>query len=216
MPEFQQTLFSVERRSLADTKTLSLFPLSTVLFPRGKLPLRIFEPRYVDMVKKCMRMNRGFGILLIQRGAEVRKEVSDDPVRFAGLGTEAMIVDFDQIEGNLLGILVEGVRRFRLVRSWEEEDHLLVGDIDYIEEEPSSELAKEDHNLVRILEELTKHPLVEKLNLNIDYSNAVEVSYRLAELLPIDPVIKQFLLELDTAENRISELKKLLDGFQKQ
>ena len=127
-----------------------------------------------------------------------------------------MIVDFDQIEGNLLGILVEGVRRFRLVRSWEEEDHLLVGDIDYIEEEPSSELAKEDHNLVRILEELTKHPLVEKLNLNIDYSNAVEVSYRLAELLPIDPVIKQFLLELETAENRISELKKLLDGFQKQ
>ena len=216
MPEFQQTLFSVERRSLADTKTLSLFPLSTVLFPRGKLPLRIFEPRYVDMVKKCMRMNRGFGILLIQKGAEVRKEVSDAPLRFAGLGTEAKIVDFDQIEGNLLGILVEGVRRFRLVRSWEEEDHLLVGDIDYIEEEPSSELAKEDHNLVRILEELTKHPLVEKLNLNIDYSNAVEVSYRLAELLPIDPVIKQFLLELETAENRISELKKLLDGFQKQ
>ena len=116
----------------------------------------------------------------------------------------------------MLGILVEGVRRFKLVRSWEEEDHLLVGDVEYIEEEPSRELAKEDQNLVRILEELIKHPLVEKLNLDIDYSNAVEVSYRLAELLPIDPVIKQFLLELETTENRISELKKLLDGFQKQ
>ncbi len=186
------------------------------MFPRGKLPLRIFEPRYVDMVKKCMRRNQGFGVLLIQKGAEVQQEASDAPVRFASLGTEAKIVDFDQIEGNLLGILVEGVRRFRLVRSWEEEDHLLVGDIEYIEEEPSCELAKEDQNLVRILEELIKHPLVGELDLNIDYSNAVEVSYRLSELLPIDPVIKQSLLELDSTENRISELKKLIDRFQKR
>mgnify|MGYP003314077277 FL=1 len=64
------------------------------------------------MVKKCMRANQGFGILLIQEGTEVRKESTDAPVRFASLGTEARIIDFDQIEGNLLGILVEGVRRF--------------------------------------------------------------------------------------------------------
>ena len=177
--------------------------------------MRIFEPRYVDMVKKCMRTNQGFGILLIQEGTEVRKESTDAPVRFASLGTEAKIVDFDQIEGNLLGILVEGVRRFRLGSSWEEEDHLLVGDIEYVEEEPSSALATGDQNLVRILEELIKHPLIEKLKLNINYSNAVDVSYRLSELLPIDPVIKQSLLELDVTENRISELKKLINGFQK-
>ena len=216
MPAFQQYRFLIELRVLDDTQTLSLFPLSTVLFPRGKLPLRIFEPRYMDMVKKCMRMNLSFGILLIQKGAEVRKEATDAPVRFASLGTEAKIVDFDQLEGNLLGILVEGVRRFRLVGSWEEEDHLLVGDVKYIEEESSYQIAKEDQNLVRILEELIKHPLVEKLDLNIDYSNAVEVSYRLAELLPIDPIIKQSLLELDITEKRITELKKLIDGFQKQ
>ena len=65
------------------------------------------------------------------------------------------------------------------------------------------------------IEELIKHPLIEKLKLNIDYSNAVDVSYRLSELLPIDPVIKQSLLELDVTENRISELKKLINGFQK-
>ena len=177
--------------------------------------MRIFEPRYVDMVKKCMRTNRGFGILLIQEGTEVRKESTDAPVRFASLGTEAKIVDFDQIEGNLLGILVEGVRRFKLDSSWEEEDHLLVGDIEYVEEEPSYALATGDQNLVRILEELIKHPMIEKLKLNIDYSNAVDVSYRLSELLPIDPIIKQSLLELDATENRISELKKLINGFQK-
>ena len=82
-----------------------------------------------------MRTNQGFGILLIQAGTEVRKKSADAPVRFASLGTAAKIVDFDQIEGNLLGILVEGVRRFRLGSSWEEEDHLLVGDIEYLEEE---------------------------------------------------------------------------------
>ena len=69
-------------------------------------------------------MNQGFGILLIQKGGEMRKEASDTPVQFARLGTEAKIIDFDQIEGNLLGILVEGFRRFRLVGSWEEDDHL--------------------------------------------------------------------------------------------
>ena len=95
------------------------------------------------------------------------------------------------------------------------EDHLLVGDIEYVEEEPSCALATGDQNLVRILEELIKHPLIEKLKLNIDYSNAVDVSYRLSELLPIDPIIKQSLLELDVTENRISELKKLINGFQK-
>ena len=84
-----------------------------------------------------------------------------------------------------------------------------------VEEEPSCALATGDQNLVRILEELIKHPLIEKLKLNIDYSNAVDVSYRLSELLPIDPVIKQSLLELDVTENRISELKKLINGFQK-
>ena len=107
--------------------------------------------------------------------------------------------DFDQIEGNLLGILVEGFVDPDWV-VWEEEDHLLVGDIEYVEEEPSCALAKGDQNLVRILEELIKHPLIEKLKLNIDYSNAVDVSYRLSELLPIDPVIKQSLLELDVTE----------------
>ena len=72
-----------------------------------------------------------------------------------------------------------GVRRFRLGSSWEEENHLLVGDIEYVEEEPSCALATGDQNLVRILEQLIKRPK-SKLKLNIDYSNAVNVSYRLS------------------------------------
>src|SRR3954451_7087360 len=88
---------------------LSLFPLNTVLFPGGPLPLRIFEPRYVDMVRKCMREGAPFGVLLIRSGQEVG-EVSSA----ASIGTSARIVDFHQMPDGLLGLICTGEQKFRL------------------------------------------------------------------------------------------------------
>ena len=194
---------------------LPLFPLKTVLFPRGKLPLRIFEARYIDMVKRCMRENSGFGILNIREGSEVKiKEIDYAPV-LSTVGTEVRIIDFDQIEGNLLGILVEGFSKFKVTNSWEETDHLLVGEVEHIEKEADCELLENNGALVQILKELVKHPMVEKLDLSIDYSNGVDVSYRLTELLPLDLTIKQSLLELVDTQQRLLELNKLVKGFQK-
>ena len=194
---------------------LPLFPLKTVLFPRGKLPLRIFEARYIDMVKRCMRENSGFGILNIREGSEVKiKEIDYAPI-LSTVGTEVRIIDFDQIEGNLLGILVEGFSKFKVTNSWEETDHLLVGEVEHIEKEADCELLENNGALVQILKELVKHPMVEKLDLSIDYSNGVDVSYRLTELLPLDLTIKQSLLELVDTQQRLQELNKLVKGFQK-
>jgi len=200
--------------SLTNPVRLPLFPLKTVLFPRGKLPLRIFEARYVDMVKRCMRENIGFGILYIEEGRETRAESRDRVPVVSMIGTEVKIVDFDQIEGNLLGILVEGLGRFEVKNSWEETDHLLIGEVEHIEDEADYELQESDGSLVQILKELVRHPMIEKLNLSIDYFNGVDVSYRLAELLPLDLKIKQSLLELQDARKRLLELKNLVKGFQ--
>ena len=167
------------------------------------------------MVKRCMRENSGFGILNIREGSEVKiKEIDYAPV-LSTVGTEVRIIDFDQIEGNLLGILVEGFSKFKVTNSWEETDHLLVGEVEHIEKEADCELLENNGALVQILKELVKHPMVEKLDLSIDYSNGVDVSYRLTELLPLDLAIKQSLLELVDTQQRLLELNKLVKGFQK-
>ena len=94
--------------------TIPLFPLNTVLFPGGPLKLRIFEPRYVDMIGRCMREDTGFGVALIIEGVE-----AGGPARTANVGTLARIVDFEQLKDGLLGITAHGGERFRidLVRS---------------------------------------------------------------------------------------------------
>jgi Lon protease-like protein len=88
---------------------LPLFPLNTVLLPGGRLPLRIFEPRYLDMVRDCMREGTGFGVCLILDGSEAGRPAT--PARF---GTEARIVDFDTLDDGLLGITAEGTARVRV------------------------------------------------------------------------------------------------------
>ena len=177
--------------------------------------MRIFEPRYLDLIKRCMRENAGFGILHLENGSEVVSNSVNPSALCSKVGTEVRIIDFDQIEGNLLGILVEGFRRFQVGSSWEEADHLVVGEVEYLDEEPYYELGEGEASLVRLLKDLVRHPMVEKLNLELDYSNGVEVSYRLAELLPIDLAIKQSLLELGDTRARLSNLSDLVKEFQK-
>ena len=103
----------------AELRELPLFPLNAVLFPGGPLPLRIFEPRYLDMVSQCLREQSGFAVVLIGEGEEVEEATS-----FAATGTEARIVDFDRLEGGLLGISCIGRERVRVVEAWREPDGL--------------------------------------------------------------------------------------------
>ena len=107
------------------TRTLPLFPLGTVLFPAGPLALRIFEPRYVDMVGRCMREGSGFAVVLLVEGAEA----GGGSLTTAAIGTEARIVDFDRLEDGLLGLTCVGQGRLRIVRAWREEDGLNVGEV---------------------------------------------------------------------------------------
>lgn len=193
-----------------DHEEIPLFPLGTVLFSGGQLPLKIFEARYLDMVGNCMRQGTGFGVVLIRRGADARLSPDAEQPDVFDVGTEASIVDFNQLDGGLLGIVAKGGRKFRVREVTERPDHLMMGRVEYLPDEPVGLLRPEHQPLVGILKELIKHPMIEKLSLDIDFDDARSVSWRLSELLPIEPEIKQSLLQLQFPRERLSELTRLV------
>jgi Lon protease-like protein len=183
---------------------LPLFPLNTVLFQGGRLPLQIFEPRYLDLVSRCMREGSSFGVTLIRKGRD-----GGQPETFE-IGTEARIVDFNQLSSGRLGITIEGGRKFRVYDTWEQSDLLLIGEVAFLPEEPDVAITADHQELVDLLLELNLHPEVRKLALNIDLDDARSVGWRLAELLPIEPEIKQSLLQLQLPRERLQELRRLI------
>ena len=193
---------------------LALFPLHVVLFEGGRLPLQIFEPRYLDMVSRCMRSSSPFGVVLIRgAGSEARLTANAEQPDIFEVGTEAHIVDFNQLPNNRLGLIVKGGRKFRVLSTLERADHLLLGDVEYLPPEPEVAVGSEHEALVEILRERVRHPGVQKLGLEIDFDDARSVGARLAELLPIEPEIKQSLLQLQLPRERLQELTRLVNKF---
>ena len=128
-------------------RTVPLFPLGSVLFPSGPLSLRIFEPRYVDMVSLCLREQIGFVVILLVDGPAVDRASS----YAAAIGTEARIVDFNRLEDGLLGIRCLGANRVRVLRSWREPDGLNMGEVIDVPDQEVVEIPEPHSYLVDIL-----------------------------------------------------------------
>jgi Lon protease-like protein len=190
---------------------MPLFPLNTVLFPGGLLQLRIFEPRYLDMVRECTRYDSGFGVCLILDGHEV-----GEPSTPAAVGTVAHIQDFDRDDDGLLGIVARGGSRFRVNRSRVRSDGLLRGDIEIWAAEPEMPVPVEFALLQSILERLieTMAPHWRDAPRSA-YEDASWLGYRLTELLPLDTAEQQHMLELTDPLLRLAELRDILPRFQK-
>ena len=184
---------------------IPLFPLNTVLFPGGPLSLRIFEPRYVDMVAERMRSEQPFGVCLIQEG----QEAGDAAVPHE-IGTLARIIDFQVFEDGILGINAVGEGRFRVASTRVQPNQLIVGRIEMLPNEPE-EMLTEEHapisELVRTLIERTG-PLYEDLPKR--YDDPTWLGYRLAEVLPIPLTRKQQFLELDNPILRLDQIGDVL------
>lgn len=190
--------------------SLPLFPLSTVLFPGGQLQLRIFERRYLDMVRECARNGGGFGVCLILQGQEV-----GEPALPAAIGTEARIVDFHNREDGLLGILAEGGERFRVSRTRVRSDGLVLGDAERWEAEASCMVPVEFALLQTIAERLIEKMAPHWRHASpAQYDNASWLGFRLAELLPLDANEQQRMLEITNPVLRLAELRDLLPRFQ--
>ena len=120
--------------------TIPLFPMNTVLFPGGTLPLKIFEARYLDMVSMCLRSRQQFGVCLISSGKEV-----GGSAECYEIGTLAKIVDWDRRDDGLLEIVVEGRQRFRLLEQRERPNHLAEGDVQLIDDDDCEEYPLSQH-----------------------------------------------------------------------
>lgn len=185
-----------------------LFPLRTVLFPGGLLPLRIFETRYVDMVGRCMREGNDFGVLLITGPGSA--ETGPVP-GLARVGTSARIVDFNALPDGLLGLMCRGARRFRLVSRRLQADGLHVAAVEWLPESPPSALAPEHRPLARVLRRVLQELGDTARHLETDFDDAGWVSNRLAEFLPLERSAQQELLELDDAQERMRALAPLIE-----
>ena len=170
---------------------LALFPLSTVLFPGGPLRLRIFEPRYLDMVRHCLKESRAFGVLLILEGEEAGEAVS-----VAESGTSARVVDFDTLPDGLLGIDCIGEQRFRVLKRWQQGDGLNVAQVDYLPDDPPCALPAELAHLGELLREVLPQLGERYAHVVAQYEDAGWVGNRWAEVLALTPAEKQQLLEL--------------------
>jgi Lon protease-like protein len=183
--------------------SIALFPLNIVLFPNGPLPLRIFETRYVDMVRRCMRENESFGVVLIRDGSEV------GPAETFDVGTFAKIVDFHQLSDGLLGLSCVGQQRFRIRSRSRQADGLHVAEVDWLAPEAAVAVPAQHARLAELLKSVLPQlgEVYEGIDMHLD--DAAWVGHRLAEILPIPLTDKQMCLELDDPIQRLDVLSPL-------
>jgi len=194
-------------------KVIPLFPLGTVLFSGGRLPLRIFEPRYTAMVSRCLREKCGFGVVLIRDGSDARRSKNASQPEIFSVGTYGTIVDFNTLNNGMLGIITSGGPKFRILDTFESSDHLLMGNVEFLPEEREQAPGEEHVALIEMLRELMQHPMAQKLALDVDYQDARSVSWRLSELLPLEPEIKQGLLQMSLPRERLAELARIVNNL---
>ncbi|HEY6544165.1 MAG TPA: LON peptidase substrate-binding domain-containing protein [Dokdonella sp.] len=188
---------------------LPLFPLDAVLFPGGPLSLRIFEPRYLDLVRDCSRTGSGFGVCLILEGRE-----AGAPAVPAAIGTVARIDDFYTLPDGLLGIGAIGGERFQVATTRVRDNGLVHGEVRLWPHEPEVAVPPEHGLLATILERLLEqlggvHARAERGRLD----DASWVGFRLAELLPLEQSEKQYLLQMTDPLRRLAQLQHYLPRF---
>ena len=190
--------------SAAQNDSIALFPLNIVLFPGGALPLRIFETRYVDMVRRCMRGSQAFGVALIREGNEV------GPAETFDVGTLAKIVDFHQLSDGLLGLSCIGEQRFRIRSRGRQADGLNLAEVDWLASEPAVAVPSRHARLSELLKSVLPQLGEVYTGIEMRLDDAAWVGHRLAEILPIPLTDKQSYLELDDPIERLDVLGPLV------
>jgi uncharacterized protein len=172
---------------------IPLFPLKTVLLPANTLALKIFEPRYLDMIANCMRENSLFGVVLIHRGEEAGTATD-----IYSIGTTATISDWEHREDGLLGVTALGVQRFEILSTRTQSDGLSLAEIEMLEDNDSNEIPEQYHYMLQLLD----HISAQAGRIRSDNQSFCEILYQLIYLMPIDVALKQRLLEIPDYSDR--------------
>jgi hypothetical protein len=190
--------FRIETTPDAQREILPIFPLSNVLLPQGRMKLRIFEPRYMDMIAACMQENRQFGICLIEQGNEVGEAAQ--PHR---IGVEAHVVDWDMQQQGLLGITVSGGRRFRIAEHVVTPKNTVEASVEWLPE-TSMSLPPEYASMQSLLQLIVADKGQDVIAAPYHFDEANWVAHRFTEILPIPPLARLRLLELEDPMLRLS------------
>ena len=197
--------------------SIPLFPLRTVLFPGGPLPLRIFEPRYLGMIARCMKDNTQFGVVLASPDAESSHvDAGRDTFLGNSIGTLATITDWYQGSDGILGITARGGSRLIIRSHHREPDGLFIGDIDLLPAETEVALPTEYAPMAKLLEVIISDLGILYNDIDMRYEDASWIGYRLAEILPIDLDEKQYCLEMSDPLGRIEFLQPLLRSLRQE
>lgn len=189
---------------------IPLFPLSSVLLPYGQLPLQIFEQRYLDLVRSCMKSDTGFGVVWIRQGSEVAG-TTGSRLELGDYGTYARIIDWDQLPNGLLGLTIEGQHTFSVNQTRTAASSQIFAQASFCDAPVKVPLLPQWNSLADVLRGLQTHPHVQRMNLNIDYDNAWQVGYSLIQLLPLEEQLKYELQGAGSLEAMMGGLDATLN-----
>ena len=191
--------------STVEVITIPLFPLNTVLFPGGVLPLRLFEQRYLDMAAACMKEGKPFGICLIDEGGETGKAARPHAV-----GTLAEIIDWEMEQLGILQVTTRGQKRFRILAQEVCANQSLSARVEVIQNNGPLPLPEEAKCMLPLLLRIIKDLGPERIPEPHLFDEAEWVGFRITEVLPIQNLAKQKLLELEDPLARLEILEKYL------
>ena len=192
-------------RATPERLTIPLFPLGTVLCPGGRLALKIFEQRYLDMAAACLKQQAPFGVCLIARGKEVGESAEPHAV-----GTLAHFADADMEQLGILLASVRGGQRFRILTTQLQADGLLRAEVELLPEQSAEPVPEAWSGLVHLLRRVAADLGPERLPEPHAFDDALWVGYRLTEIVPVQALAKQKLLELDDPLVRLEILHTYL------
>ena len=199
----------------ATPKKIPLFPLGTVLFPDGVIALKIFEARYLDMIKQCLREKTVFGVVSIIKTPDSHEE--NLSLYFSKIGTLAQIEDFDPVQPALYMTKSFGTQRFRLLNSQQESNGLWIGEVELLENDPITPIPEELQKVAHLLNEIISVIQSEDLLSESVFKKPFKiddcgwVSNRLAELLPISLAQKNHLLAQTNPRIRLDLVTEIIE-----
>ena len=194
-----------DKENIVEAVKIPIFPLKTVLFPDGLLPLRVFEQRYMDMTKSCLRDDKPFGVCLIKEGEEVGTPAIPEQI-----GCLAKITDWDMQQQGILNIQIRGLQRFTIQSLKKDDNGLITATIFNVPAEPSQPVPESLQSCVTVLQRIVQEVGEDKFHAPLKYDNAAWVGYRLAEMLPLKLSVKQSMLEMNDSITRLQILSSFL------
>ena len=201
--------------SSSNLREIPIFPLGTVLFPDGVIALKIFEARYLDMIKQCLREKTEFGVLSVIKNSDLSEE--DVSLSFSNIGTLAQIEDFDPIQPALYMTKSFGTQRFKLISSKQEVNGLWIGQVELLANDPLTPIPQEHQKVVKLLDEIISVIKSENLLGDAPFKKPYKVddcgwvSNRLAELLPLSLAQKNHLLAQTNPRIRLDLITEIIE-----